>query len=197
MLRVYFRNNRKLVSKISRLINDMILSYYKASAGKKIQSAAVFAFQSYGDFIRYNPHYHSLILEGGFDDTGNFIFIPIADTAAMTECFRMLVVQFFVDNDLIPKRPGNHSRNILTNKKLFDAADFIAELTQHIPPLRMRLVRYYGLYSSRSRWNMRVILGTAHRKDLRSKSSCVSPRILKHLVETRKAPPGVDKSMFE
>jgi len=38
------------------------------------------------------------------------------------------------------------------NTKLFDAADFIAELTQHIPPLRMRLVRYYGLYSSRSRW---------------------------------------------
>jgi len=57
-----------------------------------------------------------------------------------------------VDNDLIPKRPGNHSRNILTNKKLFDAADFIAELTQHIPPLRMK---------------------------------------------TGKAPPGVDKSMFE
>jgi len=68
MLRVYFRNNRKLVSNISRLIIDMILSYYKASAGKEIQSAAVFAYQTYGDFIRFNPHYHSLILERGFDE---------------------------------------------------------------------------------------------------------------------------------
>ena len=37
------------------------------------------------------------------------------------------------------------------NLKVFTAEDFISELTQHVPPPRKRLIRYYGLYSSRSR----------------------------------------------
>ena len=37
---------------------------------------------------------------------------------------------------------------------LFDALEFLAELTQHIPPTRVQLIRRYGLYSSRTkgRW---------------------------------------------
>ena len=37
------------------------------------------------------------------------------------------------------------------NIKLFKASDFIAELTQHIPPKHKHLIRYYGLYSSRTK----------------------------------------------
>ena len=37
---------------------------------------------------------------------------------------------------------------------MFDALDFIIELTQHIPPKRLQLIRRYGLYASRTkgRW---------------------------------------------
>jgi len=35
-----------------------------------------------------------------------------------------------------------------TNAKLFSATDFIAELLQHLPGCRARLIRRYGLYSS-------------------------------------------------
>ncbi|HEB10463.1 MAG TPA: hypothetical protein ENI06_04515 [Spirochaetales bacterium] len=35
--------------------------------------------------------------------------------------------------------------------KLFEATDFIALLTQHLPPKRVQRIRCYGLYSSRSR----------------------------------------------
>ena len=37
------------------------------------------------------------------------------------------------------------------NFKVFNGEDFIAALVRHIPPARVHLVRYYGLYSSRSR----------------------------------------------
>jgi len=33
-----------------------------------------------------------------------------------------------------------------------DAEDFIATVLQHVPPKGKHLTRYYGLYSSRSRW---------------------------------------------
>ena len=41
---------------------------------------------------------------------------------------------------------GNASAEIV---HLFDPLDFLAELTQHIPPARVQLIRRYGLYSSR------------------------------------------------
>ncbi len=37
------------------------------------------------------------------------------------------------------------------NIKLFKVSDFIAELTQHVPPKHKHLIRYYGLYSSRTK----------------------------------------------
>jgi hypothetical protein len=37
------------------------------------------------------------------------------------------------------------------NIKLFKANDFITELTQHIPPKHKHLIRYYGLFSSRTK----------------------------------------------
>ena len=71
---------------------SMIAEYYKALTGKEIRTGIVLAFQSYGDFLRFNPHFHALILEGGFDEKGNFIFIPISDHIKMKVCFRKLVI---------------------------------------------------------------------------------------------------------
>ncbi len=36
-----------------------------------------------------------------------------------------------------------YNRYFGNNVKVFDALDFIAELTQHIPPAKKRLIRYY------------------------------------------------------
>ena len=77
MLRPYFRNNKKVLSEIARLINDMAISYYNQITGKKIRTGIVLSFQSFGEFLRFNPHFHSLNLEGNFDEHGNFIHIPI------------------------------------------------------------------------------------------------------------------------
>ena len=42
-----------------------------------------------------------------------------------------------------------YSEYFKENVHLFDPLDFLAELTQHIPPARVQLIRRYGLYSSR------------------------------------------------
>ena len=48
-----------------------------------------------------------------------------------------------------------YSQYFKQNVKMFEALDFIAELTQHIPPKGVQLIRRYGLYSSRikGRWS--------------------------------------------
>jgi hypothetical protein len=47
-----------------------------------------------------------------------------------------------------------YSEYFKENLHMFDALDFIAELTQHIPPKGLQLIRRFGLYSSRTkgRW---------------------------------------------
>ncbi len=55
------------------------MSYYSEIPGKKIRTGIVLAFQSFGNFLRFNPHFQSLIREGGFDEDDNFIYISILD----------------------------------------------------------------------------------------------------------------------
>ena len=166
-----------------------------------------------GDLLRFNPHFHALILEGGFDAAGRFIFIPLGDLARMTQYLRRRVLKLFLDKRLISRsfaenllrwrhsgfsidhsvrlhahdqqarwalsqyiaRPPLSLKKLLLdgigakvllksaynpyfkeNLKRLSATEFIGELTQHLPPHRMRCIRYYGLYSSRSRgkWHL-------------------------------------------
>ncbi len=283
--------------------------------GKKIRTGIVLAYQSYGDFLRFNPHFHSHILEKGFDEDGNFIHVPISDLENMKECFRQLVIKYFVDAKLLSpelainllswKHSGfsidnsirvaasdNKAREAIAqymarcpvslnkiiyepfkgkvlfktkynkyfkeNLKVYDADEFIARLAQHIPLPRIRLIRYFDLYSSKSRgkwkdWDhvakldpdgwkkQNEIEVQKEEKDISDPSdgsenlmvkkskatwarliakvfeidpltcpkcgsemkilsvildSCEIKKILKHLMKTNKAPPGLDEKVL-
>ena len=159
--------------------------------------------------LRFNPHFHAIVLEGGFDEEGTFFYIPFSGLQSMTELFRRRVIKFLVGQELLNE---DFARNLLSwkhsgfsidnsvrildesaqeslaeyiarppislgkiryepfkgrvlfhtkysqyfkqNLHMFDALDFLAELTQHIPPKRLQLIRRYGLYASRTkgRW---------------------------------------------
>ncbi|MBA7532695.1 hypothetical protein ES705_24925 [subsurface metagenome] len=110
-LRVFFKHDRKLFGEVSRLIFQMIQSFYNEAAGKKIRTAAVLCFQTAGDFLRFNSLYHGMVLEGGFDEEGNFVFIPFDNLDKMSEYFRRMIIKFFLDKKLINER---FARNLLT-----------------------------------------------------------------------------------
>jgi hypothetical protein len=61
----------------------------------------VLAYQSSGDFLRWNPHFHCLVLEGRFDDRGKFVHIPFEGIQRMSEYFRRLIIKFFLERELI------------------------------------------------------------------------------------------------
>ena len=75
VLRVFFRHDERLHGEISRLIYRLVLDFATAAAGKPIRTAAVVVLQTAGAFSRWNPHWHSLFLEGGFDREGRFIHL--------------------------------------------------------------------------------------------------------------------------
>ena len=56
-----------------------------------------------------------------------------------------------------------YSEYFKQNVLLFDVLDFLAELTQHIPPRRLQLIRRYGLYASRTKGRWREMPWVAER----------------------------------
>jgi len=206
-LRGFFRYHPTLFGEIARQLYAMIATFYNAAAACKVHSAAVIAYASAGEFARFNPHLHAIVLEGGFDPAGRFVHIPQLDLARLSQHFRASMVSFFLERELINQRLAcnmlqwdhsgfsvdgsvripagssrtrealaqyiarapvslcklvveDHAATVLyhtaynpyfrTNRKLFRAADFIAELLHHLPDPRLRLILRYGLYSSRS-----------------------------------------------
>lgn len=207
ILRPYFRHDKKLYSEISKFISELICEYYRLLSGKDLTTGLVVSFQSYGDMLRFHPHWHCIVLEGGIDDDFRFHHSPLGDTKELCEAFRQKVVRFFSTKGLLNEKMASsllswvhsgfsvdHSVRLLSgnrkamgklsqyiarhpfslkkihyikekaqvlyltkytpgvkeNVKLFPVLDFIAELTQHIPPKGKHLIRYYGLYSSRT-----------------------------------------------
>jgi hypothetical protein len=104
VLRIFFRHDRKLYGEISRLIYRLVRDFATEAAGKPIRTAAVVVFQTSGSFCRWNPHWHSLFLSGGFDQEGRFVHVRTVDLAKMSGCFRQRVIAFFLERKLLNER---------------------------------------------------------------------------------------------
>ncbi len=97
--------------------------------------------------MRFNSHWHGIILEVGFNIQGNFIFIPIHAMDKMTECFRRRVIRFFLDKELITEAFAsnllswkNSGFSIDASLRLYGSDDKVREsIAQYLvrPPLSL------------------------------------------------------------
>jgi len=104
VLRAFFRHDHGLVGDVTRLGYRMMQDVYSAAAGRRIQGAAVIAYASAGDFVRWNPHVHGIFLEGGFDPQGRFVHVPSVDLPRLAQYFRASMIGFFLKRSLINER---------------------------------------------------------------------------------------------
>jgi hypothetical protein len=104
VLRVFFRHDHGLVGDLSRLVYRIMQDVYSAAAGRRIHGAAVIAYASAGDFVRWNPQLHAIFLEGGFDRQGRFVHLPSLDLPRLAQYFRASIVALFLRRSLINAR---------------------------------------------------------------------------------------------
>jgi hypothetical protein len=101
---------------------------------------------------RFNPHFHALILEGGFDAQGLFYFLPIHDTTRLSECLRRRTIGLFLKLGLITQQFAEtllcwkHSGFSVDNSVRLDGGDHHARqaLAQYIAraPLSLQKLTY-------------------------------------------------------
>jgi hypothetical protein len=62
---------------VSRLIFSLLSEFFSLAAGQELLCACVVSYQSFGEFARFHPHWHVLVLEGGFTRYDRFVYLPI------------------------------------------------------------------------------------------------------------------------
>ena len=99
---------------VGRLIFTLVSEYFGEAAGRPLATGMVSSHRdsSRADLWRIcdlaprakalaPSRWHSLVLEGGFDDHDRFYFIPIGASDALQELWRRRVIGFFLKRELL------------------------------------------------------------------------------------------------
>jgi len=100
-LRVFLKHNRELHAELRRLIFTLLGQYFSEATGRDITTGMVSSLQTFGEYASWNPHWHTIVLEGGFDRHDKFFFIPIGASEELSELWRREVIGFFVSKGLV------------------------------------------------------------------------------------------------
>ena len=132
------------------MIYAIVKEFYETAAGRTVLTGIIVAHQTFGDMLRWNPHFHALILEGGFDDEGTFFYIPFSGLQYMVEVFRRRVIKLLLDRKLLNEEFAenllswrhsgfsiDNSVRILDERSQENLAEYISS-----PPISLKKIRY-------------------------------------------------------
>jgi len=173
--RRFFKYDRKLLGKLCRCINHILLKFFRTATGLKSGApGAVMAIQTFGDYARWHPHVQEGRIGGAliakllaWRHNSGFPVHNGVRLARDDEAGREALAQYIIRNPfalgkitcnpasgmvICKSKPApGKSHGGRRNFQVFSATGFIAAITQYIPEKPFQLVRYYGWYSKRGR----------------------------------------------
>ena len=130
ILRPYFKSDKRLFGEVSKLIFSLLSEFFSLAAGRPLLCASVVSYQSFGEFARFHPHWHVLVLEGGFTKYDRFVYLPIGADEGMLKVWQAAILALFLRKELINQARVNmlkdwkHSGfSIESETRLFSKAD--------------------------------------------------------------------------
>ncbi len=101
-LRIYFRNNRKLLPQLSRLAYKSVLQVLQKNLDdKSANCAAIIATQTFGSLLDFTPHVHGIFAWGLFSSDGLFTGARFIPDSVFEEVFRHNLFKYLLKQDLI------------------------------------------------------------------------------------------------
>ena len=89
------------MGEVSKLIFELLSGFFSLAAQRKLQCACVASYQSFGEFARFHPHWHVLVLEGGFDQWDRYVYLPLGCDAGLLKLWQESILALFLKNKLI------------------------------------------------------------------------------------------------
>ncbi len=89
MLRVYFRNDRRLLGTLSQCAYACVKAFFQATL-KKPQAVpgVIVAIQTFGEMANFHPHLHAIVSDGLFAANGWLSVVPDIDVKKLERLFR-------------------------------------------------------------------------------------------------------------
>ena len=110
MLRIYFRNDRKLLSKLCHCAYKSLVIFLRKTIGLEDGVVgAITVIHTFGDFPdKFHPHLHIIATDGLFSKTKTFYVMRKVDLKPLEELFRALIFKMLkkqgkINQDLINK----------------------------------------------------------------------------------------------
>ena len=107
ILRPYFKSDKRLFGEVFRLIFSLLFEFFSLAAGQELLCACVVSYQSFGEFARFHPHWHVLVLEGGFAKYERFVYLPISADEGMLKVWQAAILSMFLRKELIDQARVN------------------------------------------------------------------------------------------
>jgi len=96
-----------LFGEVSKLIFSLLSDFFALAAVQKLLCACVVIYQSFGQFARFHPHWHVLVLEGGFSKYDRFVYLPIGTEDGMCKVWQSAILSLLLLKGLIDKARVN------------------------------------------------------------------------------------------
>jgi hypothetical protein len=165
MLRGIFRKRRHLLHLLFQTATECLRDAFRTRLGlPEGRIAAAAAVHTFGDYLVFHPHLHLFVADllawkhSGFHIDGGENPVGPGDTKGRQRLAEYLLRAPFSLQKIHwnPKTStviyrSRRSWRTKRNFEVFTATDFLAAAIDHIPPRGQQTIRYYGLYSNKSR----------------------------------------------
>ncbi len=111
-LRIYFRFNRKLLVKLSKIAWRILSQYLKESVSVSDgKPGVIISVQTFGDYINFNPHLHIIATDGCFYGDGEFMIGRTPIASDLEKVFQTEILNMLTEEGLINDSVKNNMYN--------------------------------------------------------------------------------------
>lgn len=134
-LRDFFLDDRSLPNCLFHSVNSVVSRmFYKLNKSKNFTPGFIMVLHTFGRDLKWNPHIHCLISEGGYSDDG--FWRPVIATSRIDK----------YDGEMVTFHYNRHEDEQYIQETV-PAMEFIQRLIRHIPEKHFKMIRYGGLYA--------------------------------------------------
>ena len=153
-LRDFFPENRTLLNCLFHAVTSVISHmFFKMNKSKNYTPGFIMVLHTFGRDLKWNPHIHCLISEGGHSDDG--FWRPVIATSRIDNYDEYAGTVTFHYN--------RHEDDKYIQETI-PAMDFIKRLIRHIPEKHFKIIRYGGLYARHRKIDKNLYLAVSKEK---------------------------------
>ena len=162
-LREFFLKDRSLLDCLFHSVNSVITRmFFKMNKSKNFTPGFIMVLHTFGRDLKWNPHIHCLISEGGYSDDGFWRNVKHFDYTFLRNAFRTALLKYIgrylgrpvIATSRIDKYDGemvtfhyNRHEDEQYIEETIPAMEFIQRLIRHIPEKHFKMIRYGGIYA--------------------------------------------------